>query len=302
MARDVLSGRAMTMGLRTVAVVIALSLVVAPARGEADDGTSDAPGRALHELAAFYSPRGLVRDDALLSPRAYRGFAPLAVTFAYGRDRASDGHRLRVDYSASTFATQSSFTYQSWPDGSEARSEASPFTFIRVDYAYLRAVHLRESLTVRAGGAVDCDLQKMDVVYHPYANPAYLGAFTLDGRAEAEWRRGQRHRVRIEASVPLAGWVTRSPYALQDDASIRDNGDHRPARTFFRYVGAGEAQTWNRLRAIRFGATYVVRPRGTWGASVGVNVRVLANTIPRSLVMTEYGLLLGVGRAFGVSP
>lgn len=263
----------------------------------ASEEDSSAPS-SVDEISLAYSPRVIIRDDELLSPRVYRGGTPVAITLRYARTNERDAHRVRFDFAAATLYSQADFEYYGWPEGELASTEGSPVTYIRVDYAYLRSVALPPGFHLRLGGAVDIDLQPMDYVYGPYAVGNYFGAFTLDARGEFEYEVNEKHSLTTELSIPLFGWVMRSPYSVQDGRTIRDNEDKKPARTFFRYVGEGEMQTWNRYRGLRLGLRYDYYPGETWGLLIGAHMRLLSNTTPRPVLAQEYGVAVGAEARF----
>lgn len=258
---------------------------------------AETPSR-VDEISLAYSPRAIVADDDLVTPRTLRGGAALGLTARYARTNVDDAHRVRFDFSQATLYTQENFDYRTWPDDEPATTSGSPVTYVRVDYAYLRSIPLREGLHLRVGGAVDIDLQSADWVYHPFAYGAYFGAFALDARGEFEYRPNRRHSVTTELSIPLFAWVTRSPYAVHDDWTIQANRDHSGAKTFFRYVGNGEFQSFNRYRGLRIGVRYTWYPGETWGLLAGARMRLVANTTPRHVLAQEYVLALGVTARF----
>lgn len=261
-------------------------------------GLAHARGPARDELSLGWSPRVVLRRDQIGSPRLQAGPAWAAGVLRYTRTRALDGHRTGLDFAKATLRSQPDFEYLRWPEQETVKTEGSPQTTVRFDYAYLRALPMPAGLALRLGPALDFDIQQVDWVHHPFALGVYMGVFALDARAELEYSPGPRHRLQMAVSMPLFAWVARSPYALNDDESIYANRDHSGVKTFFRYLAGGRFETWNKLQAARLDLRYDLRLADHWALSTGVHARILANQVPRPMLAQEYGGSIAVSLIF----
>jgi hypothetical protein len=241
----------------------------------------------------------ILRRDQIGSPLTQRGPALGAFAPRFDRTHRANAHRLDFDVAQSTLRSQPDFEYLTWPEGDTATAGGSPHTYVRIRYAYLRELPLNQPrLSLRAGPGVDFDIQKFEYVHGPAMIGGYHGIFALDARIELELRPAPRHRIRATVSAPLGAWVTRSPYAINDSVSIDANRDHNGLRTFFRYLANGGVQSWGRLQAVRLDARYDLELHRHLALSTGVHARVLANSVPRPLLLQEYGASLGLTARF----
>lgn len=225
-----------------------------------------------------------------------------ATALRYDRTRGANANRIEVDLAIATLRSQPDFEYLEWPDGDPAMTTGSPHIYVRVRYAYLRELPLaserNKHLALRVGPGLDFDIQKFEFVHNPLILGGYHGLFALDLRAELELQPAPRHRLRLSVAAPLLAWVTRSPYAITDDDSIHANRDHNGLRTFFRYLADGAVQSWGRLQAARLDLRYDIELHPHLALSLGVHGRVLANAVPRPLLLQEYGGSLGLTARF----
>lgn len=258
-----------------------------------------AAGPGLDELGLAWTPRLILRRDLIGSPHTLVGPALGALVLRYDRTKAANANRVDVDFSQSTLRSQPDFNYLGWPGGEAVRAGGSPHTYVRIRYAYLRELPLRrERLALRLGPGLDFDIQKFDYVHPPASIGGYHGLFALDVRTELELRPAARHRLRLGVGLPLLAWVTRSPYAINDDEQLYANRDHNGLRTFFRYLGDGRVQSWGRLQAVRVELRYDFVLHQHVALTAGVQGRLLANSFPRALLLQEYGVSLGLTARF----
>ncbi|HEX8529791.1 MAG TPA: hypothetical protein VF646_07200, partial [Cytophagales bacterium] len=124
----------------------------------------------------------------------------------------------------------------------------------------------------------------------------YLGAFSVSPWLGYDRSLTDRLHLSLQTWVPLVAWVTRSPYALNDDQYMRDNANHKGVPTFFNYVAGGRLQTLNHWRKINFtaDATYSLSPR--IGVVVSYQAEALRLTQPRTL--TSYQQYFNTGFQF----
>lgn len=252
-----------------------------------------------NELSLGWTPRVVLRRDLIASPRQYVGPALFAVALRYDRTKRANAQRLELDFAKATLRSQPDFDYLSWPEAEPATTEGSPLTYVRLRYAYLRELPVRrERLALRLGPGLDFDIQQLDWVHHPFALGGYHGVFALDARVELELEPRARHRLRASASAPLLAWATRSPYAISSSEQIYANRDHDGAKTFFRYLAAGEVQTWNRLQALRLDLRYDYRVHPHLALTAALNMRILASSVPRPVLAQDYGGALAITALF----
>lgn len=276
-------------------LLCAAALVAAVA---AAPSPADARELGRDEIAIGWSPRAVLRRDAIPSPLPYAGAAVASGVLRYERTKGANAHRLELGVLQATLRSQPDYGYLHWPDGAAQTTAGSPLTYARVRYAYLRQVARSDALAVRLGPGLDVDIQKLEYVHHPSSIGGYFGAFALDARAEIELQLAPRHRLTATVAAPLFAWVTRSPYATNDDEQLWANRDHNGLRTFGRYVAGGELETWNRYQALRLDLRYDLALSEHWALSPGVGARILANQTPRPLVAQEYGVTLAVTASF----
>jgi hypothetical protein len=126
----------------------------------------------------------------------------------------------------------------------------------------------------------------------------YSGAFTLGPWVDITWRSG-RWTVEGSLTLPLGGWVTRSPYALNDDEFILANKTHNPFVVFGAYFADGHGVWIGNYQAARarVGGSYALND--TVSLVAAGRFEVLHDPNPLPVVQTAYALDLGVRIAFG---
>ncbi len=298
------------LGLAALLLVLPASAVTpVPAPAEAGSTTAEVGSTTAprgqpevvdpkNEIFLGFGPKVVFRKDQIKSPRLYSGPGLMSFLAGFRRNNEHDAHRVRLGFLTSTVRSQKDFNYLSWPDQESRTTEGDPLTSVRLSYAYLRNIPLRQDLVLRVGPALDMDLQQATYVYSAYGVDGHYGVFALDAFAEANYKHSDHHRFSAQLGLPLFAWVARSPYALNDDEQTAMNLEHNALKTLFRYIADGQFRTWNQVQAVRLAVRYdyVLSPR--WGFSAEGEARILSVTKPRPLMTQDYGINFAVSYRF----
>jgi hypothetical protein len=203
------------------------------------DNPADEPPAWTLTLAA--GPTWAARREEAFSPRFYHaaqvgGAAEIAV------DRPTWGGRASLDlaYGAGRSGPAWSFTT---PDASFTTA-AAPFTRVA-----LRVGAVRPIRAAHVGLDAAADVQTSVYNFGRGGQFTYFGTLGLDARAELRRDLGKAD-LHLQASAPIAAWVARSPYGVNDDRYIAAVADGAGLGAVFRLLGRGSLTTWDARQAV----------------------------------------------------
>jgi hypothetical protein len=231
------------------------------------------------------------RQDQLLSPLIYSDVsaANLGITYERTGEKAKNTAVLLFDRYTPTAHAEYTYTH----DGRQEQIFPTFTTVVSLRYGHARRPGNGSWFT---GLMSDNQVKAGEQGYGAAATFHYLGAFSLSPWLSYDRPLTDRLHLSLQTWVPLVAWVTRSPYALNDDQYMRDNANHKGVPTFFNYVAGGRLQTLNHWRKINFtaDATYSLSPR--IGVVVSYQAEALRLTQPRTL--TSYQQYFNTGFQF----
>jgi hypothetical protein len=106
------------------------------------------------------------------------------------------------------------------------------------------------------------------------------------------------NRLEAELRLPVAAWISRSPYLVNDDEFIENTASHNSIKTFFSFIEDGELAWWNKWQKAGLLVQYHRRFTNRISAGAGYRFSVLHHAEPRNLLSFENYLTLNVNYHF----
>mgnify|MGYP003447009140 CR=1 FL=1 len=249
--------------------------------------------RASNKVSLQYGLHQLSRQDQLFSPMIYHDVSFQNIAALYANENSQRWHTAEIFYSGYEARWHDDYTDVT---GAEEKVQTTAPTFITivgVRYSYLKKIKVTEQGSWSVGGISDNQINAVDNVYGAFGTFGYLGQFSLSPMVRKQFIEG-KHEVLIDAFFPLLSWVSRSPYALNDDEYMKNNADHNGFKTVFRYIGDGNIQTVNRLQKFNLDAAYSYSLSDRWQLGGVYRMEFLRSSKPKPLiaVRNNFNLIL----------
>lgn len=244
-----------------------------------------------HSLEVAWTTSYRARQDDLLSPLVHEGVAPFGGLFAYRwrGPRAGVLAGLEID----SVPAKSGPTFEYPTDDGTAETFPSSWATVRIPVGWGKGVVQTEALDVVLGGLFDARIEILSWSYGVTYTTGYSGTFTLGPWIDARWRPAERWTLEGSLTLPLVGWLARSPYALNDDEYIKANRTHNPLVAFGAYFADG-GPTWvgedQAVRA-RAGAAFALAGRTSLLAAYRFEMLHFSDPLPA----VAYGNALDLG-------
>jgi len=214
-----------------------------------------------HEVDVAWSVGGRARHDALMSPLVHGAFTPFGGVFAY-RWRGPKA-ALLTGFEFDSVAARSGQRFEFPTDSGPATTYPSSWITVRIPVGWGVDVLPSDDLDLVVGGLFDARIEILSWSYGVTWTTGYSGAFTLGPWLDLRWDPHPRWTIEASLTAPLAGWVARSPYALNDDEYILANQSHNPLVAFGAYFADGHPKWIGSYQALRtrVGAAYAFDDR-----------------------------------------
>ena len=245
-----------------------------------------------HTLEIAWTTDYRARQDDLMSPLVHQGIAPFGGLFAY----RSHGPRNAVlaGLEVDSVPAKSGPTFEIATDDGPARTYPSSWVTARIPVGWGRRVVRTDDVDLAIGGMFDTRIEVLSWSYAVTYTTGYSGTFTLGPWADGRWRPADRWTLEGSITLPLFGWLARSPYALNDDEYIRANQTHNALVAFGAYFANG-GLTWvgdHQAVRTRAGAAFALAGRTSLVAAY--RFEVLHFTEPLPALAYGHALDLGV--------
>jgi hypothetical protein len=239
--------------------------------------------------------RALTRRDEAFSPRTYVAPAPSArLGASVPGDRWS--HRLSLDLAMGSARSGPAWSFT--VDGERRDTPPSSLVEVSLREATLHAVPGPLPLQLGLGPALD--VSTATFAFGRGGVFTYFGTIGLDAAARLEVPLPGPHRLDVQLGAPLAAWVARSPYALNDDRYIDTIAAGGGVGAVFGLLGRGRVESWGTRQAVRAGAAW------TWSRRVvsptaSVDLALERQLAPWGGVLVRRAAGVSVGARFGGS-
>lgn len=189
----------------------------------------------------------IARQDLVFSPMVQRGSAFPNVGLAYTYVGERMRHAVRLNYDGYDAGITEPYDFVDLVDGSAETTSRSNYTLVDLSYELLVPLPDSGATIVRVGGGVYGQLGSLNQGY-AYPSFGYTLFFGLGPAVRVEHTLDERTTLHGGFSIPLVGWVARSPYALNDDEFIEDQRSHRTLPTLAAFIGGGRVASFGSFR------------------------------------------------------
>lgn len=244
-----------------------------------------------HSVDVAWSVGARARHDELMSPLVHTGVAPIGAVFAYRWTGPKSVVATGFELDAASAGSGPTWSFPT-EEGTATTYKSSWVTF-RIPVGWGVDVLSSDRFDLVVGGLFDARIEVLSWSYAVTWTTGYSGAFTLGPWLDARWRPTPKWSVEGTITAPLAGWVARSPYALNDDEYIAANQTHNPLVAFGAYFADGRPKWIGNYQALRtrIGASYALSDKV--GLVFAWRFEVLHD--PNPLPVTAYGHAADLG-------
>ena len=140
------------------------------------------------------------------------------------------------------------------------------------------------------GVAVNLDV---DLLSYAYGRTGNFGYFTSAGVGlfvERDWILSEGGRFDLHLTLPVASWVSRSPYLVNDDEFIDNIADHSELRSLVAFVADGRFRTFTAVQAATLSADYRYPLLSRVHVGLGLRLAGLRTDDPRPLRSLELAI------------
>ncbi|WP_128543312.1 hypothetical protein [Larkinella soli] len=251
------------------------------------------PGSLTETPGTRLSLRGglqhLNRSDRLLSPRVYLGSSPTNVQLALDRTRTRTRTHLSIGFAQFDIRSQPDYSYLN-DRGEPLGTFPTSTSLLNIRYGYARRLGSRWA----AGLMSDNQLMITDQAYGRGTYFNYLNHFSLSPWLSFRQPLTPRLSVSAQTWFPVVSWVSRSPYAVQDDQYMRDNMNHQALPTLLNYLKRGEIQSVDRFQKVNAEVRLTLALTRSLDISAAYQIEYLRNTTPRLIRQTRQMAALGI--------
>lgn len=220
------------------------------------------------------------RQDLIFSPIIHRDISILNLALTYERKQTlTQTVEISFSFYNPALSGKSYFEY-----GEENILSPHTFSFVYFYYKIGKDIFRNEKLSVNAGGYFNPDIQALNYTYGrtgPYFG--YFTAFSMGIAGKAQYKINHRSHFTAEIRLPIAAWISRSPYMVNDDEFIDNTLSHDPLKTMVSFIADGEINSWNTYRQARICLKYEAQLGKRLGTGVKYEFTALNHTEPRNL-------------------
>jgi hypothetical protein len=244
-----------------------------------------------NQLSITWGAGHLARQDLIFSPMIHRDFSAMHILIGYESKKKAVQN---IEFSFSSF--NPALTQGSYFEFGEIKTiHPHSLTFVTVYYGLGKQILSNHKIAVDAGGFFHPDIQMLNYVYGrtgPYFG--YFASFGLGVFGNIRYQMNSLNRLTAGLRIPLAGWIARSPYLVNDDEFIENTSSHNSFKTFLAFIRDGELAFWNRWQKADLLVQYHHRFTKSITAGAGYRFSILHHTEPRNLLSIENFLTLNL--------
>lgn len=237
---------------------------------------------SINKISLEYGINLISRQDLLFSPMVYQDASFRNISLLYDHVNETRWHHAELFYGGYDAQWHDDYTYLTGIEEDVQTTSPTFITLVGMRYSYLRKLQGGAGNTWSIGGISDNQIHAVDNVYGAFGTFGYLGQFSLSPMVRRQLVY-EKHEWIISGYVPVISWISRSPYALNDDEYIKNNADHNGFKTVFRYIGDGNIQTVNRFLKFNLDVDYSYHLSTAWSLGAAYRVEFLRSTRPKTL-------------------
>ncbi len=212
---------------------------------------------AQHRLQLGLGSAALIRQDLLMSPLIQRDFLTPVAMVRWEKE-GNWHHQAGLRFRQARTTPRPAFDYLPAPGGQPVSTQPNTFTQADVWYGLGFKVLQTRPLQIVAGLGAHADIDAMGFSYGHAGAFGYFAAFSANFWTQWTYQKGP-HQLGSQWRLPLAAWIARSPYLLNDDEFIENVSVHNPVKIFAAYVADGLPVVWKGYHNLEASLTYQFR-------------------------------------------
>lgn len=245
--------------------------------------------KAENSLGLQYGIHFLSRQDQLFSPMVYHAVSPLNGNLNFMNQKENRIHWAELEFNLYDASWHEPYNYQTGFDSIETHTTLpTGYTVVSLRYSFLKSVSEAPSLKLYAGGISDNQINAIDNQYAQFSTFGYFAHLSLAPVVKASYAISGKHQLEVVAWLPLISWISRSPYAVNDDEYMQDNADHNGVKTFFRYLGDGNIHLINRYQQFNLNVGYSYLLSNRWLIGAEYRFEFMRDTKPLTMISYQH--------------
>lgn len=254
-------------------------------------GNIQAQNENPRSLQLSWGVGNLVRQDLTFSSIVLRSTSPLNVALTYSRSQKWE-QRVFVKFGQYSAMVGEPFDYY-WdtPDEPSSRYPHS-FTMLDVNYSLGKSLIDNGKWKLIVGGKVKNDLHISYNNFAAFGHFGYYLSFGLDAWVNLHYQPGEKHHFQSNLSLPLASYISRSPYTSQNDKYFEDNYDHSDIKALLNFMKRGSIHSWGQSQTVDFDLSYFYQLTEKWEIGGNYYLSMNFNQTPTNYASIEQVLSL----------
>lgn len=246
-------------------------------------------------LGITYGYQHYSRQDYLFSPLVYNGTAPLNLQLSYDVNAANSHQKAHLSFGMYNLSAHDAYDFTEDFDGLEERTlYPSSFQMIRLGYGYERKFSNNRNLVYKAGLRLDGQIEGMFFEMGFASTFGYTTTFALAPSVGADYRFNNKTSLSAQLSVPVIGFISRSPYALNDDDYIERQSSHNNLTTIINLIGDSDLRSFSTYRQVDMGVHFQHQLTRNTALRLGWQARWYEITEPKRVLALQNGFNAGV--------
>jgi hypothetical protein len=268
-------------------------LILFSYQGICQDKTS--PISPKKELGIAYGYWHQSRQDHLFSNRIYKGSAIPNLQVQYAVRKKKHKHYLELGgqvYALSNNQPAYSFTHGS--DSQVYQIEPSTAFTVNLNYHYAKRISTIKNYQLWAGLSAENQVNAAFMNYGISTAFLYTTLSSVGPNLQVERLLSDKSLLNFQVQVPVVYWVSRSPYALNDDEFIQNQQSHRTFATLANLLADGKLKTIAAVQKVNFKANLQHQITPKYALTGAYQLEFLKLDQPSSLRSVTNAFLIGL--------
>jgi hypothetical protein len=226
-------------------------------------------------------PGYIARQDLIFSPFIHTDFSLINIGLEYTR-QSSLFQQFSLRFGSFSPMVTDPYDYSEFGE----KKTAYPHSFNLVDFDYLIGTLIKKSQNsgLTAGGMFSTDIQALNYVSGRISSFGYYSAIGLGVFGRNRFDINEKGWLTATLKIPIAVWLARSPYLVNDDEFIENISSHSDLKTFKEFIADGRLATWNRVQMFDVEIKYTHVLNDKWHLGAAYQFDFIHSGRPRNLL------------------
>jgi hypothetical protein len=249
---------------------------------------------ATHSITLDIGPSHLQRQDLVFSPFIHSATSGLNGGLQLEKSKRWLT-RYRIQYAGFSAGLQTPYDYIY--EGDVKTAQAHSFTFVSLAYSAGAFLGKKEINQPVLGGSLQLDVQALNYQYGRYSFFGYYSTTAASVWYQHKLHVGKKSVLSGQVQLPLASWLARSPYLVNDDEFIENTYSHSGITTLLELIADGDVATWDELQRVDVDLHYHLNPQAKWQFGIRYGMTFIRSALPRPLTSIQQDLHLTITRS-----